>query len=93
MSRGKTNNLIALLLSFHSSAHSVGDGMKFPQLKRLLSLHRAGLITPCSLIMVLTRGISLKRIVIYGVGILVVIMVFQIWKQPCFSPPFGGQVI
>lgn len=93
MSRGK-NDLIALLLSFHSfSAHSVGDGMKFPQLKRLHSLHRAGLITPSSLIMVLTRGISLKRIVIYGVGILVVIMVFQIWKQPCFSPPFGGQVI
>ncbi|XP_057372672.1 protein-tyrosine sulfotransferase 2-like isoform X1 [Daphnia carinata] len=43
------------------------------------------------LTMVFTRGVGVKRILIYGIPILILIMVFQIWKRPCNSTPFGGQ--
>jgi len=42
--------------------------------------------------MVFTRGIGVRRLIAYGVPFLILIMVYQIWKRPCHSTPFGGQV-
>ena len=33
-----------------------------------------------------------KRWLFYGIPILILIMVFQIWNRPCYLAPFGGQV-
>jgi len=32
-----------------------------------------------------------KRWIFYGIPILILLMVFQIWNRPCYSAPFGGQ--
>lgn len=80
------------------SFRSPGNGMKWPfhsyhqRKKAQFPFSKQSRFTTEVFTMMFTRGIGLKRLIIYGVPFLILIMVFQIWKRPCYSAPFGGQV-